>query len=196
MRALTLALAALALPAAAQDGGAVLGGLSFADDGLPPGLEGTGPDLLGADGVGGGVYAYVGRLVGGAEAHSQRGGRHVTLNAGFDVVARPGLRAYPLVGLGVGETAVRLDGAPGAGVPLGLDLSRRQLVFNVGAGLDALVPFAGGRGGRRGLALGVRAGYLAAADAGGAALPADLDAGGSLTGPYVRVLVGFGWASR
>ena len=145
-----------------------------------------------------GEEPYAGRVVG-------LGGGYATLGVGYAVELSPRVRIYPRLGLGAGGLALWSESAadtvsfdevladprpvPGR-QPL---LSRDGVVVDLGAGAE-LLP--GAR--RRGALIGVRLGYLVArfgsranwqlyertASAGPAA---------TISGPYVRVVVGGAW---
>ena len=205
-----------------SDGSVTYGGVGvafFDNDELSERLSTAGYGRLESDGVGVGTarYQFRGRLVGGVEGHttgsesSEVGGiettlsgRYALVNLGVDLVGSPTLRAYPLVGVGYGDLTLKL--APLAEADFdrilsdpdrGTSLTKRGFLFNAGVGGDVVVPFrVDDEGASTGLALGVRAGYLAAVggdDWEQFATSGVTDApGASLSGPYVRLLIGVG----
>lgn len=225
MRALLLSALLLAPPAAAQFGsgstvtyGSV--GTNFVDtDDLSGRLDGAGYGALepGGVGIGTATYQFRGRFVGGVEGHttgSERtelggvetkvSGRYALLNVGYDVVGSETLKAYPLLGVGYGDLTLRLapladadfDGVLAA-PDRGASLSKRGFLFNAGVGGDLIVPFRTSDEAASGLALGVRAGYLAAVGGADWELFSTANApDASLSGPYVRLLFGFGRIAR
>lgn len=147
-------------------------------------------------------------LVIGEEPHQGRevglGGGYATLGVGYSVQLSPRARMYPRLGLGAGGLALWSERAPDT---VRFDdvladprprpdrepvLSRDGLVVDLGAGAEFL------SGGRGGLLLGVRLGYLATWFGSGSnwQLHERTASGGpaaSIAGPYVRVVIGGGW---
>lgn len=229
MRLVLSALALLAAaPSSAQLGsdGAVtygsVGATLFDNDDLADRLDGAGYGRLEADALGLGTarYQFRGRLVGGVEAHTtgsetaevggvetRLSGRYALVNVGFDVLGSPTVKLYPLVGGGYGDLSLRLAPLGDAGFDAvlaapdrGASLTKRGFLFNAGVGGDLVVPFRVDEDGASGLALGVRAGYLAALGGDDWELFSTSAATGapdaSLSGPYLRFLVGFGRVAR
>ncbi len=144
-------------------------------------------------------------LIVGDEAHGGRrvglGGGYATLGAGYVVNLSPRARVYPRLGLGVGGMglwATREDTVDFEEVLAGRTddpdrepvLSRDGPVIDLGAGAEFLP------GGRRGPLIGVRAGYLAGPFTSHWDAYEDTATGGpdaSITGPYVRLTVGWAW---
>ena len=144
-------------------------------------------------------------LIVGEEVHQGRevglGGGSLTLGVGYAVDLSPRARVYPRLGLGVGGMGLWIDRqdtvdfeevlAGEASAPDRQNvLSRDGMVVDLGAGAEFLPR------GRRGPLIGVRAGYLAASFDSAWDAYEHTVAGGpqaSITGPYLRVTVGWGW---
>jgi hypothetical protein len=144
-------------------------------------------------------------LVIGEEAHEGRevglGGGYLTLGVGYMVDVSPRARVYPRLGLGVGGMGLWVDRQDTVDFEEVLEgetpvpdrenvLSRDGMVVDLGAGAEFLPR------GRRGPLIGVRAGYLKAFfDPGWDAYEHTVVGGpdASITGPYVRVAVGWAW---
>jgi len=171
--------------------------------------------------LGGGAYSFRDRVVLGAEGHAVVGPGETTLDGnhrtrltggigtvhlGYTVVRTPRLRIHPMIGLGgagatldiVDRTAPSFDDVlaqPGRNARL----VSGSLILDASVGstirlTDSVRP----RGGRGGLALGVRAGHGFAPFAGEWRMESGNDVAGgpevTLAGPYVRVMVG-GWGT-
>ena len=150
-------------------------------------------------------------LIMGDEAHEGRtvglGGGYGTIGAGYDVELSPRVRIYPRLGIGGGGMGVWMQRE---GEAVGFDevladpdrhaaladsarsavLSHGGMVVDLGAGAEFLP---GGWG--RGLLIGLRLGYLAAPSTTSWGLYERPVSGGpaaSVSGPYVRLIVGGG----
>ncbi|HEX6909676.1 MAG TPA: hypothetical protein VF142_04765 [Longimicrobium sp.] len=144
-------------------------------------------------------------LIVGEEAHEGRevglGGGSATLGVGYVVDLSPRARVYPRLGLGIGGMALwseRQDTVDFEEVLAGETpdpdpgavLTRDGVVVDLGAGAEFLPR------GRSGPLVGLRAGWLKAAFGSGWDTDEHTVAGGpeaSITGPYVRVTVGWAW---
>lgn len=136
------------------------------------------------------------------------GGGYVTLGVGHAIDLSPRARIYPRLGLGFGGLGLWIepDEDDGKGPPVGFDdaledpspgadrdfvMSRTHGAVDLGAGAEVML------GTRRGLLVGIRAGYLAAPFQSDWELPLEdrpVTGGPSATvaGPYVQVVVGGG----
>ena len=192
-------------------------------DDLSGRLSGAGYGDLEPDGVGIGTatYQFRGRFVGGVEGHTtgtetarvggveaQVGGRYALFNLGYDLLGRETAKAYPLVGVGYGDLTLRLAPTTDADFDRllldptrGSALSTRGFLLNAGVGGDLILPFTANDDVASGLALGLRAGYLVAlgGDDDWEQLATSSVTGApdaDLSGPYLRLLVGFGRVAR
>jgi hypothetical protein len=222
--AVLVALATLAPHAHAQFGADAsvtyfgVGGNALDTDDLSDRVEARGYGALEPGGIGFATarYQFRGRFVGGIEGHmTQRdeanngafeaklSGRYATINVGYLALDRPTIKLYPLVGGGYGDLTLRLyeDAAdPDFDGTLdnprrGSSLSSRGWLLNAGLGGDFIVPIRRSEDHTRGLAFGLRAGYLFDLSSGDWEQFSDENVGGgpeaSLAGPYLRLLIGF-----
>jgi hypothetical protein len=145
-------------------------------------------------------------LIVGEETHDGRemglGGGSLTLGVGYMYDLSPRARVYPRLGLGVGGMGLWIDRQDTvdfeevlAGEASAPDrenvLSRDGLVVDLGAGAEFLPR------GRGGPVIGLRAGYLAASfDTAWDAYEHTVVGGpeASITGPYLRMTVGWAWS--
>ncbi|MEP0548166.1 MAG: hypothetical protein ABJF88_14620 [Rhodothermales bacterium] len=161
-------------------------------------------------------YQFRGRLVGGIEGHTTQrdearngafeaslSGRYATLNVGYLAYSTERLKLYPLVGGGYGDLTLRLyedatdpdfDGTLD-NPRRGSSLSSRGWLLNAGLGGDFIVPIRKSEDHTRGLAFGLRAGYLLDLSSGDWEQFSEFGVDGgpeaSLAGPYLRLLIGF-----
>ncbi len=164
--------------------------------------------------LGGGGHAFIGRLVLGGEGHGlvrRRGGHAGSgpvlsgacgfFDIGYVTCSRRGLLIYPLLGIGAGSIDLRLSGSPAASfedvlVDTGRSVRLQMSGFLMHLALAAdrwLGP--GGRDGRHGIFIGVRAGYAfaparSAWELGGTEIEGGPRVG--WTGPYLRISIGAG----
>lgn len=151
------------------------------------------------------VSAEFNGLIVGDEAHGERqvglGGGYGTLGVGYAVNLSRRARVYPRLGLGLGGLGLWSERPDSVDFGEALEgqtpaddresvVSRDGVVVDLGAGAE-LLPL-----GRRGPLLGVRAGYLAGPfDSDWETSDAPVTGGpeASISGPYVRVLLGWAW---
>ena len=165
-------------------------------------IGGGGMGMLGAFLLGGEGHALIGADKSTADGalRTRLHGGYGMLNVGYDLFPDEARSLYPLLGVGAGSMAVRIDERT---MPLfedvldeprrGVEISRVSLLLMVGLGGDRMLEFPGAEDAPGGLAVGLRVGYVVALGQGSWSTGVGDVAGGpdlSPSGPYVRLQIG------